>query len=145
MDLKEVDLLADTAGCPLPWEYKQDRYRISITHQNGWSLALVSTSTRPGIDLENVVTQSDAIVRRALTESEQLWLQEQAPRDEWLTRLWVAKEAVGKSTGDGLSYSPRSLLLDTQHGERFQVAGRWVETRREQKWVVGWTQPIEGR
>jgi phosphopantetheinyl transferase len=144
-DLREINIMSDSLGCPIPWAYLQQTYRISIAHKERWSLAMVSTSTVPGIDLEHVVTQTSLIERRALTEAEQDWLQHQNPRDEWLTRLWVAKEAVGKSTGKGLGSSPRSLSLEDQIGERLRVAGRWVETRRNELWVAGWTLPPTGR
>ena len=60
-------------------------------------------------------------------------------RDEWLTRLWCAKEAVGKSRGTGLAGSPKALALENVEGERLLVDGCWIETCYREGFVIAWT------
>ena len=36
---------------------------------------------------------------------------EDAARQEWLTRFWCAKEAVGKAVGRGLIHGPQSVIV----------------------------------
>jgi len=60
-------------------------------------------------------------------------------RDEWLTRFWCAKEAVGKARGTGLAGNPKGLRIEAVEADRILVEGAWVETRRRGQHVVAWT------
>jgi len=61
-------------------------------------------------------------------------------RDEWLTRLWVAKEALAKWRGQGLKGDPRGLVISVLNGQDLLVDGVWISTRRDGDHVVGWTE-----
>jgi phosphopantetheinyl transferase (holo-ACP synthase) len=59
------------------------------------------------------------------------------PRDEWLTAVWTAKEAVAKADGTGLRGRPKDWAVQAVDGDWLLVDGRWVETTREGDLVVG--------
>jgi phosphopantetheinyl transferase len=61
-------------------------------------------------------------------------------RDEWVTRCWCAKEAVGKARGTGLAGNPKSLAITAIEQERVCVDGRWVATRKLANHIIGWTE-----
>jgi phosphopantetheinyl transferase len=56
-----------------------------------------------------------------------------------LARLWVVKEAAGKALGTGLGGDPRKRRITDRTGTRFLCEGRFVETRRDGDYVIGWT------
>jgi phosphopantetheinyl transferase len=112
--------------------------RVSVAQKPGMGVAMVAEGRDLGIDIETVEPRDDEFVRTAFADAE-LALLPAADRDEWLTRLWVAKEAVGKLRGSGLGGRPRDLVLTRIEGERLRVDGVWVQTRRDDGHVIGWT------
>ena len=70
---------------------------------------------------------------------DELRLLPEGDRDEWLTRFWSAKEAVGKARGTGLAGNPKGLAVTAVDGERIEVHGRWVHTRRQDRTIIAWT------
>ncbi len=87
---------------------------VSISHSDAWFAALAGyTGGRLGIDLEQVRPREDSFLRIAFDETELALLSSLAPpeRDEWVTRLWCAKEAVAKAVGTGLVGGPRAVAV----------------------------------
>lgn len=131
---------------------------ISIAHSDGHAVALAghcADGHRLGIDLERIRPRADSFLTIAFSEAELTILQSVAgsERDEWVTRLWCAKEAVAKALGKGLVDGPRSLAvrsLDAPTGRvtlvlgaglarrvpEFAGAGLVAYTAREGDWVV---------
>jgi 3-oxoacyl-(acyl-carrier-protein) synthase/malonyl CoA-acyl carrier protein transacylase/phosphopantetheinyl transferase (holo-ACP synthase) len=126
-------------GRPLvsgPWT---NDLRVSVAHKETLAVALVAEGADVGIDIERIEPRPADFVRAAFTEAE-LGLLAHADRDEWLTRAWVAKEAVAKARGTGLQGDPRRFVLSAIDGARLRVDGVWVCTRREGEHIVGWTE-----
>jgi acyl transferase domain-containing protein/phosphopantetheinyl transferase len=135
----EVELTSAPNGRPLVRGDLGVDVRVSIAHTRGTAVALAAVGYDPGIDVEEIAPRGEGFERLALAEAESALLPEES-RAEWLTRFWCAKEAVGKANGTGLDGQPRSLNVEATEGERVNVAGTWVETRRlEPDLVVAWT------
>jgi phosphopantetheinyl transferase len=131
---------------------------ISIAHSDGHAVALAgycADGQRLGIDLERIRPRADSFLTIAFSDAELTLLQSVAgsERDEWVTRLWCAKEAVAKALGKGLVDGPRSLAvrsLDAPTGRvavvlgaglarrvpEFAGAGLVAHTVREDDWVA---------
>ena len=117
--------------------------RFSLTHSADVALAVADTSgglEGIGVDLEVDTTIKPAAARFFLTEREQQWLDDQAPR-HWphlLLRLWCIKEAVfkvnpgnaGSTLGDHELSDPGSPNGDACActGQVMQYAS-WCEAR----------------
>ncbi len=134
----EIRVQSEDSGRPrVSGPFSQD-LRISIAHSDAIGVAMVTEGRDVGVDVERIAPRDPALIGSAFTEAE-LALLPGAERDEWLTRLWVAKESVGKLRGTGLAGKPRSLKLSGIDGERLRVDGVWVSTRRAGEYVIGWT------
>ena len=99
----ETALHYDERGKPilpsLPWH-------ISVSHSGHFAAVAVSDE-EVGLDIERVARVSKSVVERVTTRSEQS--QMKSTRDFF--RLWTAKEAVLKITGDGISGSMQKIDL----------------------------------
>ena len=136
----EVQIRSDEAGRPevhAPWA---EDVEVSIAHAEGIAVALARAGSAPGVDVEPVAPRGDGFAGIAFAPAEQALVPAGGEREEWLTRLWCAKEAAGKARGTGLGGSPRALTVEEVDGERVRVDGAWVRTRRDGDTVVAWTE-----
>ncbi|MEO8506713.1 MAG: beta-ketoacyl synthase N-terminal-like domain-containing protein [Betaproteobacteria bacterium] len=134
----EVAIAPDVDGRPrVTGPFTRD-LRVSIAHTGSLACAVVAEGVAPGVDIEKIEPRSDGFVALSF-EPQELLLLPDGDRDEWLTRLWSAKEAAGKALGMGLAGNPKSLQLTKREGERLLVADRWIETCRMGEHVVAWT------
>jgi phosphopantetheinyl transferase (holo-ACP synthase) len=91
---------------------------LSIAHVDGVAVALASLdpSARPGIDVEPIVERSATFEATAFLPGERAILgdREGDDRAEWVARIWCAKEAVAKATGQGFVDGPSGseVVLD---------------------------------
>jgi phosphopantetheine--protein transferase-like protein len=134
---------------------------ISIAHSDGLAVAIAGYCTEAqwlGVDLERIRPLQKAFQEITYTEGE-LALLNSLPaesRDEWVTRLWCAKEAVTKAVGRGLAEGPRSVtiqrldaatgrvavILEERLAREFPELGGVplvVYTARDEDWVVAST------
>jgi acyl transferase domain-containing protein/phosphopantetheinyl transferase (holo-ACP synthase) len=112
--------------------------RISIAHKEDIAVAIVAEGRDVGIDVEKIEPRSDGFIELSFRE-EELKILGSGDRDEWLTRMWAAKEAVAKAKGTGLVGDPRRFAIRDRVHERLLVDATWVETRRYGDFVIGWT------
>ena len=134
----EITVSNDQQGRPLvsgPWERPLG---VSIAHKDNLAVAIVAPETTPGVDVEKIEPRSESFQSLAYQE-EELALLPLEDRDAWLTRLWCAKEAVGKARGTGLQFNPRKLKAQMVEGEKFCIDGVWTETRILGEHAVAWT------
>ena len=108
--------------------------RISISHCDGRAIAIAHDAP-VGIDVERVVPRDDDFIDAIASSSERALLYNlpAAERDQWVTRLWSAKEALAKrlSIGVGrqlkvfesieLSADGRISILDRQSERLYEV------------------------
>jgi phosphopantetheine--protein transferase-like protein len=131
---------------------------VSIAHSGDVAMALACANKDVpgvGIDLEPIDRVGADIERVAFTSHEQRLLDsiDQDERGEWATRLWCAKEAVGKAIGRGLINGPRELEIQEVDGgngavvvklagelarDLVELADRPIvaQTVREDEWIM---------
>ncbi len=110
---------------------------ISLAHVDDVAVAIADpTGGRVGIDVERIAMRDASFIAVAFTTDE---LALGAGRDaaEWMTRLWAAKEAVGKLRGTGVT-NPRAITATAVDGDRITMAGIPVDTARHGEVIVGW-------
>lgn len=98
---------------------------VSIAHCGSRAIALAH-SEPVGVDLERIAAREDSFVQTFTTPRERELLDERpaAERDAWITRLWCAKEAVGKLLGVGVG-APRALeAVAIEDDGRIQIRHR---------------------
>lgn len=146
----EVAVRNDASGQPLVSGTFDQDLRISIAHKETVAVARVVEGRNVGIDIERIEPRGESFAKIAFSESERaLRPNGDEGADEWLTRVWSAKEAAAKALGTGLEGNPRHFEVREVAGERLLV-GRtdarksdpplWVETRRDGDYVVAWTE-----
>lgn len=134
----EIAIESDVSGQPHVKGPFPNDVRISIAHKDGIACAMAVEGTDPGIDIEKIEPRGSGFAAMAFSDAE-LRLLPDADRDEWLTRLWSAKEAVGKAKGSGLAGNPKGLKLTTVEQDQLLVDGRWVATRKHGDYIIAWT------
>lgn len=95
---KEI-AIADTRKPFLP----NEQYHFSISHCGGYAAALVSSTERVGIDIEQTTQRVEKIKHKFLHPEELLFVQAHSADQQiqLLTLLWSAKEAMFKWWGRG--------------------------------------------
>jgi phosphopantetheinyl transferase len=152
----EIEILPDDRGMPVvvapALEGLGELPAVSLTHAQGQAAALVTllpagAGGGAGIDIEQLLPRPQGFAQVALTEAE-LRLLEPLPADaaeEWILRLWCAREAAGKAVGEGLAggaNAPRVSAIDVEReAVLLDVAGRWLIawTHREEDLVFATT------
>ena len=114
--------------------------RVSIAHSGDFACALAAEGYDPGIDVETIAPRGDGFASLGFTDRE-LALVPVDARDEWLTRLWAAKEAFGKARGTGLAGQPKAIRINNVEGELVLVEDRRVATTKMGDLVIAWTMP----
>lgn len=96
----------DARGKPLVTHWPEPvAPSLSIAHSGGEAVAIVQGAPI-GVDIEPVARRDDGFVRAMATASERALLEGLPQRDVWITRLWCAKEALGKCLGTGVASGP---------------------------------------
>jgi phosphopantetheinyl transferase len=135
----EVAIETGTDGRPHVRAPGGREVRVSIAHKNDVAVALASLQQDVGIDIEHVEARPEGFTDLAFTHEELRMGADAAGRDEWIARLWVAKEAAAKAAGTGLAGDPKRFPVTDRAGDRLLVAGRWVTLRLFGDYVIGWT------
>ena len=91
--------IADTRKPFLP----DEQYHFSISHCGNYAAALVSSTARVGIDIENITPRVEKIKHKFLHPDELLYVNNHPAEKqiELLTLLWSTKEAMFKWWGRG--------------------------------------------
>lgn len=89
--------------------------KLSLAHKEGAAIALIGEShktTGIGIDIEPVRPLREYFLEGAFTEKERR-LTDRFDKfaEEWLVRMWCAKEATGKALGTGIVNSPKEVVV----------------------------------
>ena len=138
---KELRIENNSLGAPQVLPHVTDTVplglHVSLAHKDNMAVAIAGMQP-VGIDIERIEARADSFVALVLTENEQVYLTVDTP-ELAITRAWVAKEAVAKSTGNGLGGNPRAFRIDARRGDSLCVNGRWVHTERRGDYLIGWT------
>ncbi|MCH2105102.1 MAG: acyltransferase domain-containing protein [Planctomycetes bacterium] len=132
----EVQIRNDDEGRPFVSTHPE--LKLSIAHSSGSGFARVSRDEPVGVDLEPVAPRPDTLIETAFSDDDLAHLAIGCDRDEWITRLWCAKEARAKQTGEGIT-RPKSLQITAIEGETVFVDGVPVETSRHDDWIIAAT------
>lgn len=99
----------DAAGRPrvTHWPLASPPPQLSIAHSHGRALAAAHYDAI-GVDVEAIAPRDAACVDAFSDRRERRWLPsgDGVDADEWLTRLWCAKEVLGKLLGTAVRPSP---------------------------------------
>ncbi len=137
----DLSILPDPQGRPLLRSdlepTRTDMPSVSIAHTEGVAVALAALdpSAHLGIDVERILPRSSSFEALAFSPQERSFLDAFDPsaRASWQARIWCAKEAVGKATGQGMPIGPGSveiLNIDFETGAMFAALGTELTARR---------------
>jgi acyl transferase domain-containing protein/phosphopantetheinyl transferase (holo-ACP synthase) len=148
----EIQILPDQLGAPVvlapALAGMPEQPVVSLTHSHGEAAALAMLAApgtvAVGLDVERLVPRPEGFATAALGEQERVLLEglPAEAAEEWLLRLWCAREAAGKALGTGLgtgATAPRASALDASSGAvQVELGGVSVVvwTRREQDLVM---------
>jgi phosphopantetheine--protein transferase-like protein len=127
----DVQILADEYGRPFVSGELIEKHGcclcLSIAHSKDTSVAVVAECKEGlkgvGIDIERIDQNHDGLEDGGFTKPEISFL-DNAPdldRNEWLLRLWCAKEALAKALGLGLMGNPSHYLIKDVSFETGQI------------------------
>jgi phosphopantetheine--protein transferase-like protein len=89
--------------------------KLSLAHKKGTAVALVGeskTATGIGIDIELIQPFREYFLEGAFIEKERRLVAGLGNQsEEWLVRMWCAKEAAGKALGTGIVDSPKEITV----------------------------------
>ena len=133
----EIEILPDDRGAPRvhapALEAQGVLARVSLTHTRGRAAGIAALAQADGdeglgIDIERLLPRPEGFARTAFTDAELALLDDvpDAQADEWLLRLWCAREAAGKALGSGLlggEDAPRGTAIDLTGGSVSLTAG----------------------
>jgi acyl transferase domain-containing protein len=128
----EIEVRNEPSGRPIV-----DGVRVSVSHKDDIAVAIVDDSRDVGIDIERIEPRTGTFAGIAYTDAE-LALGGRRDRDEWQTRLWAAKEAVGKALGTGVT-DPKKLQVTHADGDRLTIGDFAIDTRRDGAYIIAWT------
>ena len=116
----DIEIVSDEHGKPIVSgqmiEELECRLSLSIAHSEGGAVAVAVEGfhgKKAGIDVEQMDGNHEGLEDMGFTTGE-CSLLDTVPaweREEWLLRLWCAKEAVAKALGRGLMGSPFNIVV----------------------------------
>ncbi|MFT5431313.1 MAG: acyl transferase domain-containing protein, partial [Myxococcota bacterium] len=138
----EVAIRTAESGQPLVSVHGHPEFDLhcSIAHKDNVAVAAAREGGPVGIDVEKIETRPGSFVSAAFDPRELVLIAAEENRDEWLTRLWSAKEAVGKARGTGLEGRPKALRVEARDGDRLRIGAVWVLTRLYRDYVIAITE-----
>ena len=140
MPASDVTLTAGPLGKPaLALPERHADLRFNYSHSNGLAVYAFAVRQEVGVDIERIrpVAEMDEIAQSILTAKERLSLDHAADyRLEQFFHLWTAKEAVLKTTGEGLTRSPASIEIGPGPTEKLRVARAGAGWTGRAQWSV---------
>lgn len=104
---------------------------FNLSHTSAGVALAMTRGPAVGIDIEEVreLSREDLLVDRILAPGERSRYESLAAeaRRDWLFRVWVAKEAIGKASGQGIGYAPMSRFEAPLAGDAVDPAWRVLE------------------
>lgn len=140
----DIEIYSDQNGRPRvrgPWmNVASHAPHVTIAHSGDEALAIAidgAACDGIGVDIERVGRVGELVRTAAFTGDESRWLAaiDDTERPEWATRIWCAKEAVGKALGCGMPNGGRDLeVCDVDRGRgvmSLAVRGSLERERRD--------------
>jgi 4'-phosphopantetheinyl transferase len=93
---------------------------FNLSHSEGRGVLAIGPVEHLGIDIEGYDRRVDhaGLARRCFRDSEIAWMERFAPDERHLAffRIWTAKEARMKATGEGFQLAPQRIELEFADG-----------------------------
>ncbi|MGC6418621.1 MAG: 4'-phosphopantetheinyl transferase superfamily protein, partial [Bradymonadia bacterium] len=134
----EFEIRNDELGAPFAIGQGCSEVSLSIAHKERHAVAIASKDRNVGIDIELIEKREPSFYKAAFTESE-LAMAPKTNRDMWATRIWCAKEAYAKATGQGLEGRPKAFEMDKDDGVVVHINGHEVYTHQHGAFIVAYT------
>ena len=115
-----------------------DDIHISLAHKGKDAVAIARSDRPVGIDME-IIQERSAGFYPLVFSSAELSLLKDREQAEWTTRFWVAKEAYGKLTGQGLKGNPKAYQVERIDGDHLWINQVEIKTIKHQNYIIGWT------
>jgi 4'-phosphopantetheinyl transferase EntD len=128
----EVEVRNEASGRPVV----DGGVHVSVAHKDDLAVA-IAAEHEVGIDIERIEPRTEAFAAIAYTAAERALGD---GGEEWLTRLWAAKEAAAKALGTGIT-DPKRFEVVARAGDRLRIGAREIETRRDGDYIIAWTSP----
>ena len=154
IDAKDIRLATDEAGRPHMIDSPVS-VDFNVSHSGAHGLIALSTRRRVGVDIETRVFDFDwqGIARATLTADETAWLQglDAAQSQHAFFDAWVAKEALLKAAGVGISEHLTQLTVfparidgfvpDTQRPDAIRnLLAAWIQAPQGYAACIAWSQ-----
>ena len=112
----DIRIWADDSGKPHAlgaWrDFLTTKLDIAIAHTAQFVVAVAAANARVGVDVESVLRDlSEEFTTGVFTPDELELAAQAANASQAIIRFWCAKEAVSKSLGTGIRYSPREMVV----------------------------------
>ena len=133
----DIEIGHDDNGQPAPlgvWASEIDAIpALSLAHTDGQALAVAGATKGNigvGVDIEKIRPLPPGFEREAFLPDELRLLDslQGTQRNEWVIRLWCAKEAVGKCLGLGLAEGPKDVVVERLN---LETGVAWATVRRK--------------
>jgi 3-oxoacyl-(acyl-carrier-protein) synthase/phosphopantetheinyl transferase/malonyl CoA-acyl carrier protein transacylase len=135
-----IIIKSDELGRPYVEGEQTENIKISISHKEECAVAAASDNDSIGIDIEVIKDRDKNFIEMVLNPEEIKLLPSLQNISEWVTRCWVAKEAYGKSMGDGLKGNPKNYIIKKIHNNELWINNKSIKTIKHKNFIVGWTQ-----
>lgn len=128
-------------------QYLASQLDIAIAHTSQFVVAVAASNYRVGCDVESVARDlSEEFTNGVFTPDEQEVAARSSSPAQAIIRFWCAKEAVSKTLGTGIRYSPREMVItgyDSETGRiTVRLEGAWVEAFKKFR---GYDIPVSSR
>ena len=128
-------------------QYLASQLDIAIAHTSQFVVAVAASNYRVGVDVESVTRDlSEEFTNGVFTPDEQELAAGASSPAQAIIRFWCAKEAVSKTLGTGIRYSPREMVITAYDSETGKITvrleGAWVEAFKKFR---GYDIPVSSR
>ncbi len=138
----EIAVENDETGRPRVAGPQLPDLRLSIAHKETIAVAFVGEGREVGVDVERYEPRS-AEFGELICAPEELRRLPTQEREAWLTRVFCAKEVIGKRLGTGLAAAPKRLPVTAVEASpgamRVRIKDEWVTLRDYGEHVIGWS------
>lgn len=132
----DIRIWPDDSGKPHAlgaWnDYLNTKLDIAIAHTAQFVVAIAAANARVGVDVESIARDLSEEFAAGVFTPEELDLAAQAANaSQAVIKFWCAKEAVSKTLGTGIRYSPKEMIVTGFMADSgrltIRLEGAWVE------------------
>ncbi len=110
----EIEIVKDEMGKP-KGVYQGVDFPVTISHSNGYAIAVSDEYLNLGFDLEKVEERDKSFIKTAFTKNEIEEFSIEPEKIQIITQLWSIKESAMKAKGTGLKAKLKSTKVQNGH------------------------------